>query len=102
MQAKAERIAQQIGNAEVKVEITAEGLVTLKSELVMPIALKPVTVPKVVLVGQFGDDRGGEQVELKWDPLDCTARPACASLFDPFADLVKESPPSLSEEDLAR
>jgi hypothetical protein len=102
VQAKAERIAQQIGNAEVKVEITAEGLVTLKSELVMPIALKPVTVPKVVLVGQFGDYRGGEQVELKWDPLDCTARPACASLFDPFADLVKESPPSLSEEDLAR
>jgi hypothetical protein len=64
--------------------------------------LKPVTVPKIVLVGQFGDMRGGQQVELKWDPLECAAPQACASLFGPFADLVKESKPILGEEDLAQ
>jgi hypothetical protein len=102
LQVKAERIAQQVANAQVKVEVTADGLITLKSDVVMPIALKPVTVPKVVLVGQFGDLRGGQQVELKWDQLECTARQACASLFEPFADLVKESKPNVGEEDLAQ
>jgi hypothetical protein len=100
LQVKAEHVAQQVANAQVKVEVTADGLITLKSDVVMPIALKPVTVPKVVLVGQFGNLRRGEQVELKWDPLDCTARQACASLFEPFADLVKQSSPILGEEDL--
>jgi hypothetical protein len=102
LQVKAERIAQQVANAQVKVEVTAEGLITLKSDVIMPIALKPVTVPKVVLVGQFGDLRGGEQVKLKWDPLDCATRRACASLFEPFADLLKEATPNLREEDLAQ
>jgi hypothetical protein len=102
LQAKADRIVQQVANAQVKVEVTAEGLITLKTDVIMPIALKPVTVPKVVLVGQFGNIRGGQQVELKWDPLDCATRQTCASLFDPFAELVKESEPHLSAEDLAR
>jgi hypothetical protein len=102
LRVKADRIAQQVANAQVKVEVTAEGMITLKSDAVTPIALKPVTVPKVVLVSQFGDLRGGEQVELKWDPLECSARKACASLFEPFADLVKESKPTLGEEDFAQ
>jgi hypothetical protein len=102
LQAKAERIAQQVANAQVKVEITAEGLITLKSDVVMPIALKPVTVPKVVLVEQFGAVRGGEQIKLKWDSLDCATPGACAPLFGPFADLVKEIKPELGEEDLAQ
>jgi hypothetical protein len=98
---KADRIAQQVANAQVKVEVTAEGLITLTSDVVMPIALKPVTIPKIVIVSQFGDLRGGP-VELKWTPLDCTMRQACATLFEPFADLVKESKPTLREEDLAQ
>jgi hypothetical protein len=102
LQVKAERIAQQVGNAQVKVEVTGEGLITLKSDVVMPIALKPVTVPKVVLVRQFGDIRGGQQVELKWDPLECTPRQSCTALFDQFADLIKESKPILGEEELAQ
>jgi hypothetical protein len=102
LQAKADRIAQQVANAQVKVEVTSEGLVTLKTDVVMPIALKPVTVPKVVLVGQFGNIRGGDQVKLKWDPLDCATPQTCASLFDPFAELVKKSEPHLSAEDLAQ
>src|SRR6266436_5047678 len=54
LQVKAERIAQQVANAQVKIEVAADGFITLKSDVVMPIALKPVTVPKVVLVKQFG------------------------------------------------
>jgi len=102
LQAKADRIAQQVGNAQVKVEVSDEGRITLRNDIVMPIALRPVTVPKVVLVGQFGDVRGGEQVKLKWDPLDCDTRQTCAPLFNPFAELVKESEPHLSAEDLAQ
>src|SRR6202011_2190221 len=37
LQVKAARIAQQVVNAQVKVEVTAEGLITLKSDIVMPI-----------------------------------------------------------------
>ena len=102
LQVKANQIAQLVADADMKVEVTAEGLVVLKSDVVMPIALKPVTVPKVVLISQFGDLRGSEQVELKWDPLECASRQACAALFDPFADLMKETKPTLSEEDLAQ
>ena len=102
IQAKADRIAKQVANAQVKVEVTAEGLVTLKSDVVMPIAIRPVTIPKVVLVSQFGNIRGGNQVKLKWDPLDCATRQTCASLFDPFAELVKDSKPKLSPKELAQ
>ena len=102
LQAKVDRIARQIANAQIKMGVTGEGLITLSSDAVMPIALKPVTVPKVVLIDQFGDVRGGEQVKLKWDPLDCAMPGACASLFAPFADLVKEMRPELDEDDLAR
>ena len=47
-------------------------------------------------------DAQGEKVALKWDPLECASRQACAVLFDPFADLMKETKPTLSEEDLAQ
>ena len=102
VQAKADRIAQQIANANVKMEVSAEGVIKLNSDVAMPIALRPVTVPKVVLVEQFGVVRGGEQVKLKWDPLDCGTPRACAPLFGPFADLVKEMKPKLDEGELAQ
>jgi hypothetical protein len=100
LHAEADRIAQLVTNAGVKIDVTADGLITLKSDVVMPIALKPVTVPKVVLIGQFGNLMGGKEVQLKWDPLDCATRQACAPLFDPFADLLKESKPMLRYEDI--
>jgi hypothetical protein len=102
LQAKADRIARQVANAQIKMGVTGEGLITLASDVIMPIALKPVTVPKVVLIDQFGDLRGREQVKLRWDPLDCAMPGACASLFGPFADLVKEMRPKLDKEDLAQ
>jgi hypothetical protein len=102
VQVQAKQIAQLVGDAQIKVEAAAGGLVFLKSDVAMPIALKPVTVPQVVLVSQFGDLRGSQQFELKWDPLECASRQACAALFDPFADLMKQTKPTLSEEDLAQ
>lgn len=68
LQAEADGIAQLAANAEVKIETkAAEGLIVLKSDVVLPIALRPVAVPTVV---------------------------------GPFADLVKESKPRLTEETL--
>jgi len=101
LQAKANRIAQQIADAHVKMEVSAEGVIKSNSDVVMLIALKPVTVPKVVLVEQFGAVRG-DPIRLKWDPLNCASPRACAPLFDPFADLVKGTEPGLREEDLAQ
>jgi hypothetical protein len=100
LQAKADRIAQQVANAQVRVEVTGEGLITLKGdERRCRTADRP----------QAGDGPAGRtcrpirrQVRLKWDPLDCATRQGCDSLFGPFADLMKQSKPSLSPEDLAR
>ena len=59
LQASAERLRRQIGDAKLKVTANSDGLVTLTSDIVVPIALRPVTVPKVVLVSTF-DLRGAE------------------------------------------
>jgi hypothetical protein len=100
LQAHAANITQQVADAQVKVEVTNGGIITLKSEVIAPIALKPVTVPKVVLVSQFDTLRSGQEVELKWEPLDCQQPTTCTVLFGPFADLLKASQPALSSEEL--
>jgi hypothetical protein len=99
LQASAERLGRQIGDAKLKVTANSDGLVTLTSDIVVPIALRPVTVPKVVLVSTF-DLRGAESAELKWEPVDCSAGQSCSQQFDAFADLVKAYPPTLSPKDL--
>jgi hypothetical protein len=101
LQAKAERLGSQIGDANLKMTASSDGLVTLTSDVVVPIAVKPVTVPKVVLVSTF-DLRGPESAQLKWEPVDCSAGHSCAAEFDAFADLVKAYTPKLSAEDLKR
>ena len=101
LQASAERLGRQIGDAKLKVTATSDGLVTLTSDIVVPIALRPVTVPKVVLVGKF-DLRGSETAELKWEPVGCNAGESCTGEFDAFADLVKAYTPTLSSDDLER
>jgi hypothetical protein len=100
-QAKAERLGSQIGDANLKMTASTDGLVTLTSDIVVPIAVKPVTVPKVVLVSTF-DLRGPESAHLKWEPVDCSAGHSCSAEFDAFADLVKAYTPSLSAQDLER
>src|SRR5271163_3033653 len=87
LQAKAERLGSQIGDANLKMTASTDGLVTLTSDVVVPIAVRPVTVPKVVLVSTF-DLRGAESAQLKWEPVDCSAGQSCAAQFDAFADLV--------------
>jgi hypothetical protein len=99
LQAKAERLGRQIGDADLKMTASADGIVTLKSDVIVPIAVRPVTVPKVVLVSTF-DLRGAESAELKWEPVDCSAGQSCAAQFDAFADLVKAYAPKLGAEDL--
>jgi hypothetical protein len=83
------------------VTASSDGLVRLASEVVVPIAVRPVTVPKVVLVSTF-DLRGSESAELKWEPVGCSAGQPCTGEFDAFTDLVKAYPPALSSEDLER
>jgi hypothetical protein len=101
LQASADRLGRQIGDANLKVTASSNGLVTLTSDAIVPIAVRPVTVPKVVLVSTF-DLRGAESAELKWEPVDCSAGQSCSQQFDAFADLVKAYPPTLSPEDLQR
>ena len=101
LQASADRLGRQIGDAKLKVTASSDGLVTLTSDAIVPIAVRPVTVPKVVLVSTF-DLRGAESAELKWEPVDCSAGQSCSQQFDAFADLVKSYPPTLSPEDLPR
>ena len=98
LQASAERLGRQIGDAKLKVTANSDGLVTLTSDIVVPIALRPVTVPKVVLVSTF-DLRGAESAELKWEPVDCSAGQSCSQQSDAFADVVKAYPLTLSPKD---
>jgi hypothetical protein len=101
LRATADRLGRQIGDAKLKVTASSDGLVTLTSDAVVPIAVRPVTVPKVVLVSTF-DLRGAESAELKWEPVDCSAGQSCSQEFDAFADLMKAYPPTLNPEDLPR
>jgi hypothetical protein len=100
LQAKADRLGREIADATVNLSVSNEGFVTVKSDLVLPIALKPVTVPKVITVADLSHTRGDEQQQLKWDPLDCRPNNSCAQVFSQFADLMKVSKPHLSQEDL--
>jgi hypothetical protein len=101
LQTKAERLGRQIGDANLKMTASTDGSFTLTSDIAVPIAIRPVTVPKVVLVSTF-DLRGAGSAELKWEPVDCSDGQECAEKFDAFADLVKAFAPKLSAEDLAR
>ena len=101
LQASAKQLGRQIGDAKLKVTASSDGLVTLTSDIVVPIAVRPVTVPKIVLVSTF-DLRGAESAELKWEPVDCSAGQSCSQQFDAFADLVKAYTPTLRPEDLQR
>src|SRR3984893_10320244 len=88
LQTKAERLGRQIGDANLKMTASTDGSFTLTSDIAVPIAIRPVTVPKVVLVSTF-DLRGAGSAELKWEPVDCSDGQECAEKFDAFADLVK-------------
>jgi hypothetical protein len=100
---KTKQIARQVGDANLKVRASNDGGVTLKSEVVGPIAMKPVTVPKVVKLYSFNDVRGSEEEpKVKWAAVECRASEGCTQQFSPFADLVRSAAPPLSPEELDR
>jgi hypothetical protein len=99
LQAKVNQLARQIGDANVKMTASDDGVVTLKSDAVAPIAVRPVTVPKVVMVSSF-NLRGGQSAELKWEPVSCSSLQPCAPQLDLFADLAKAYSPKLNADDL--
>src|SRR5262249_79251 len=102
LQAKAEKITQQIASADVSVKVDANGTVTLKTNNKSIIALKPVTVPKVVLSSLDVRGGGDTNVQLQWDSLDCTNAKVCKALFDPFAELVKSRQPKFEPDELEK
>ena len=84
-----------------KVTASTDGLVTSTSEIVVPIAVMPVTVPKIVPVSTF-DFQGAESAELKCERVACPAGHSCALEFEAFADLAQAYTPTLSPKDLER
>jgi hypothetical protein len=102
LKAKADKLAQEFGSAEVSVHVGTDGTVTLKSNLNSVIAVKPVTVPSVVLAKQFDQLRGANDLDLKWNPLECENAQSCKRLFDPFAELLKASKPKFDPSELEK
>jgi hypothetical protein len=103
LELKTKQITREIGSADLEVRGINDGFVTLRSEIAGPIAMKPVTIPKVVNVYSFDAVRGGEQQpQLKWQPAECRSDEACFRQFDAFADQVRAVHPHLSAEELDR
>jgi hypothetical protein len=103
LELKTKEIARQFGDASLEVHGSNDGFVTLTSENLGPIAMKPVTIPKVVKVYSFQGVRGEEEEsKLKWQPVECRGDGTCSQQFSPFADLVRAAEPRLSNEELTR
>jgi hypothetical protein len=91
-------IVNQVADAALKVDASDEGAVTLTNEMVMPIAMRPITIPKVLPDSGL---RGAPSV--KWEPLECDSRDNCgSSSFEPFAELVRAFKPSIRADELYR
>jgi hypothetical protein len=101
---KTEQIMRQAADANLTVRASGDGSVILASESVAPIALKPVTVPRIVKISSFqGGVRGGEsEQQLRWQPVDCRSADACWKQVGPFAEQMKAAPVNLSPQDLDR
>lgn len=103
LELKTKEIMRQVGDASLNVHASNDGFVMLRSEITAPIAMKPVTIPKVVKVHSFQGVRGSEEEsQLKWQPVECRGDRACLQQFSPFADLVRATDPRLSTEELDR
>ena len=103
LEIKTKEIVRQAGDASLNVRGSNDGSVTLRSEIASSIAMKPVTIPKIVTVRSFEGIRGGEESKkLKWQPLECRQAGECSQQLSPFADLVRASTPRLSMEELGR
>jgi hypothetical protein len=101
VRAELEQLGRQIGDANLRMKASVDGLVTLTSDVVTPIAVRPVTIPTILPVSAFGL-RGSSGLQLKWETVDCSDRDHCTAGFDAFADLVKTFTPDLSPQELER
>ena len=100
IQARTQRISSLVADASLKVSAADKGLVVVKSTKVAPIAIKPLTIPKIVSIGSF-DLRSEGNIELKWTYLDCPPEQVCPTKeFNSFADFIKSKKPHLSDEEL--
>jgi hypothetical protein len=103
LELKTKEIMRQVGGAGLEVYGSNDGAVTLKSKNFGSIAVKPVTIPKVVKVYSFAGLRGEEaDSKVKWQPVECRGDAACSQQFGPFADTVREAEPRLTAEELER
>lgn len=103
LELKTKNIVRQIGYADLSVRAANEGGVVLKNEIAAPIAIKPVTVPKVVTLYSFNGVRGYEEEQkLRWVPVKCEGAETCIRDFNPFFDLVRAAVPSLSNDEIDR
>jgi hypothetical protein len=103
LELKTKEISRQIGDASLDVHGSNDGFVTLRSPIAVPIAMKPVTIPKIVSVRSFAGMRGQEESkQVKWHPVECRQDRECLDQFSPFADLVRANAPRLSAEELDR
>jgi hypothetical protein len=101
---KTKQIIEQAADANLSVKGMSDGFVLLASEVVAPIALKPVTVPRVVTIASFdGGLRGSEnQKSLQWQPIGCSSADGCWNEFAPFAEQIKAAPATLAPAELYR
>lgn len=102
---KTQELTKEAGSAELAVQAKGDGSISLIGKKTAPIALKPVTVPNVVMIASFQDDfrnweQGPQQVE--WKPVDCPEDQDCWNEFGDFAEQIKATPIELSPEDLDR
>ena len=78
----------QIGRGKFSATAGEGNKVVLKSDVSLPIAIRPVTVPDVIPIGRFAL-RGDEGPQLQWKSAVCTPGAECKQVFGPFADIIK-------------
>jgi hypothetical protein len=96
--AAADNLAKVVGDASVKIEASGGGIVSVKSDALLPIAMKPMTVPKVIAVSDFKNIRG--EADIAWLPLECSKPKDCYAEFIPFAHLVGAFHPAFMSSEL--
>ena len=101
LELKTKQVAQKVARVNLRVGVDNKGSVVLKSDIAGPIAMKPVTVPKLVTVASFKNLRGTEEEEKReWLPVKCQEADGCARDFSTFADKVRAAVPLLAEQEL--
>jgi len=92
------RISGLIGDARINVTASRDGTVYLKSDMIASIAIRPVTVPKLVELKAF--DLRGDSLVIDWQEVGCRNDRTCNKSFSDFAQMIAARHPTLSSDDL--